>query len=309
MVDNCDAFHLVVDGDGCAAIASKYGISVAQFQKWNPKIGTNCANLWLDAYVCVSIIGEEPKPSSTVRSTTTTKPSNGITTPTPVQDGMVGNCDAFHKVVDGDGCTDIASKYGISRSQFYAWNPAIGTDCKALWLDTYVCVSIIGVGPSTTVSSTPTNGIATPTPIQDKMVSNCDAFHKVVDGDGCDKIASKYGISTKQFYTWNPSVGDSCKSLWIDYYVCVSIVGVNPTPTTMQTSTTTKGNGITTPTPIQDGMTTNCKTFKKIKDGDECAAIAKNANISLANFYKWNPGVGSNCKSLWLDTYVCIAVL
>ena len=234
---------------------------------------------------------------------------------------MVGNCDAFHLVVPNDGCATIAQKYGISLSQFYTWNPAVGNTCASLWLDNYVCVSIIGVGPSPTSSTpvssskttpSPTNGIATPTPIQDGMVKNCDAFHKVVANDGCAAIASKYGISLSQFYTWNPAVGNTCASLWLDTYVCVSIIGVGPSPTpttTLKTTTTTKGNGVATPTPIQSGMVTNCKTFKKVVSGDECAKIAQNANISLANFYKWNPGVGTSCQSLWLDYYVCIAIL
>lgn len=314
MVNNCDAFHFVTDGDTCASIASQYGISLSQFSSWNTKTGTNCAGLWLNAYVCVSIIGVSPTsavPSTTVKPT----PSNGISTPTPIQSGMVNNCDAFHLVVSGDECGLIASKYGISLTQFYAWNPAVGSSCATLGLDYYVCVSIVGMGPtsavpSTTVKPTPSNGIATPTPIQSGMVNNCDAFHKVVSGDQCGLIASKYGISLSQFYSWNPAVGSSCATLGLDYYVCVSIVGVAPSPTTLKTSTTTtKGNGVSTPTPVQSGITSSCKTFRKVVTGDTCAVITQKAGISLANFYKWNPGVGSSCQTLQLDTYVCVAVL
>jgi len=234
---------------------------------------------------------------------------------------MLNNCDAFYFVKDGDYCSTIAQKNSISLSQFYAWNPKVGTNCGGLWLDVYVCVSIIGhtpttttAPPSTTVQPTPTNGIATPTPIQTGMVNNCDAFHFVKDGDQCAIIVQRYGISLSQFYRWNPAVGSSCSSLWLDTYVCVSIVGVNPVAsTTMKTSTiptTTKaGNGVATPTPIQTGMTSSCKSFRYVRDGDNCASIAQAAGISLANFYRWNTGVGSSCQSLWLNTYVCVAVL
>ncbi|KAF2473993.1 uncharacterized protein BDR25DRAFT_386910 [Lindgomyces ingoldianus] len=317
-VQNCNRWDLVKDGDTCGIYISKYpGLTLKDLVSWNPGIGDQCQLLWIDTYLCTGVPGFSPITTSSKGATPT--PTNGIVTPTPIQSGMVGNCDAFHKVVDGDGCAAIAQKYGISLSQFYSWNPAVGTSCASLWLDTYVCVSIIGVGPSSTVKSTtiktstvttPTNGIATPTPVQNGIVNNCDAFHKVVSGDGCAAIASKYGISLSQFYTWNPTVGSNCASLWLDYYVCVSIIGVGPTPTTtLKTSTTTKGNGVATPTPYQSGMTTSCKTFHKVVSGDECAVIAKNANISLANFYKWNPGVGSSCGSLWLDYYVCIAIV
>lgn len=272
--------------------------------------------------VCTSVPGWTPTTpsSSTKASSTVPTPINGIQTPTPIQPGMVNNCDAFYFVKEGDYCATIAQKNAISLSQFYPWNPNVGTDCGGLWLDVYVCVSIIGhspatttAPPSTTVKPTPTNGIATPTPIQPGMVNNCDAFHLVKSGDVCANIVQRYGISLSQFYKWNPAVGSSCSSLWLDTYVCVSIVGVNPVTTTMKTSvvpTTTKtGNGVATPTPIQNGMTNSCKSFRFVRSGDTCASIAQAAGISLANFYRWNTGVGSSCQSLWLDTYVCVAIL
>jgi LysM repeat protein len=80
---------------------------------------------------------------------------------------------------------------------------------------------------------------------------------------------------------------------------------VNPKPTT---TTTTKGNGVATPTPIQTGMTGSCNKFYKVVDGDSCETIAKKADITLANFYAWNKGVGSSCKTLWLGYYVCTGV-
>jgi hypothetical protein len=272
--------------------------------------------------ICTSVPGWTPPSLTSTTKTSSTVPTstNGIATPSPIQPGMVNNCDAFYLVKPDEYCTAIAKQNFISLSQFYAWNPKVGTSCEGLWPDVYVCISIIGHSPTTTtVKPTPTNGIATPTPIQDGMVNNCDAFHFVQSGDGCASIVKRYGISLSQLYKWNPAIGSSCSALWLETYVCVSIVGVDPTPTTtvktstMKTSakpTTTKpGNGVATPTPIQQGMVSNCKTFRLIKSGDNCASVAKAAKISLADFYRWNTGVGSNCQSLWLDTYYCVAVL
>jgi hypothetical protein len=47
---------LVVSGDGCQSIASRYGISLANFIAWNSGVGQNCQSLWLDTYVCVGLI-------------------------------------------------------------------------------------------------------------------------------------------------------------------------------------------------------------------------------------------------------------
>lgn len=63
---------------------------------------------------------------------------NSIPPPSPIQEGMVANCNNFYLVKASDGfCGDIATKNGISLANFYAWNPAVGPGCGALWLDTY----------------------------------------------------------------------------------------------------------------------------------------------------------------------------
>ena len=38
LAENCDKFHKVVSGDQCGTIESQYGITDAQFSKWNPYI-------------------------------------------------------------------------------------------------------------------------------------------------------------------------------------------------------------------------------------------------------------------------------
>ncbi|KAH0525992.1 hypothetical protein TsFJ059_009377 [Trichoderma semiorbis] len=318
----------------CAIIEQFFGMSAAQFEAWNPSVtllGSGC-NLIEGLYYCVqvnyvsmSFLSTGP-PTTTTKSSTasTTSSGNGITTPTPTQSGLVSNCNKFYKVVSGNICVNIATANGISLDNFYAWNPAVGTSCTGLWPDYYVCVGVLGSGPSSTthasstttrVSTTTTsgNGIITPTPTQSGMVSNCDAFYKVVSGDGCADIATAYGISLNNFYAWNPAVGTTCAGLWPDYYVCVGIKGSTTTKASTTTkvtpSTTTKGNGVATPTPTQANMTTNCKTFYLVKSGDDCFDIAAAANVTLANFYAWNPAIGTSCSALWPDYYVCVGIL
>ncbi|KAG4436701.1 hypothetical protein IFR05_007815 [Cadophora sp. M221] len=311
MVTSCNAFYFVVSGDDCTSIASKKGITLANFYAWNPAVGNTCATLWADVYVCVGIIGSTT--ITTSKGPTTTAPSNGIATPSPIRSGMTQNCNTFYFVKEGDECGTIASSKGISIANFYTWNPAVGTSCTALWANTYVCVNVIGGSTSksstraTTTSKPAGNGITTPSPIQTGMVTNCNTFYLVKSGDQCGTIASSKGISLAQFYAWNPAVGNTCASLWLDTYVCVNVIG-GTTTTSQKPTTTTAGNGVATPTPIQTGMITSCKKFKKVVSGDQCGTIATAAGITLANFYKWNPGVGSTCASLWLDYYVCIGI-
>nr|CDP29028.1 Putative protein of unknown function [Podospora anserina S mat+] len=294
IVNNCDAFHFVTAGQTCETIASLYRISQDQFKAWNPNVGASCTGLWANAYACVSIIGHEPSP---------TTPGNGIATPTPTQASIVNNCDEFYFVAVGDTCEIIAAKHGITQAQFLSWNPSVGSTCTGLWANAYACVSIIGhtpTKPSTTTSVG--NGIATPTPIQPNMVKNCDSFYKIKSGDTCATIAASKGVTVAQLTTWNPYVKSDCTLLWLDYYVCISIVGHTPTPVN-------PGNGIQTPTPYQSGMTTSCKTFHFVQSGQTCQTITQRYGITQANFVKWNPAVKNDCTGMWANAYVCVAVL
>ncbi|KAF5866876.1 hypothetical protein ETB97_008680 [Aspergillus alliaceus] len=224
IVDNCNKFHMVVEGDECHAIANSNGITLERLVSWNPEVKTDCSSLWLGYYICGKVIGVTPSPATT---TGPTEPTNGIETPTPILPGMVDNCDKFHMVVDDDQCGNIAHKYSISRNQFTTWNPQIGSGCSGLWLGYYVCVKIIGVAPTTTTTTTVGNGISTPTPPTASWKPSY--MHGTLRSE---RTAAACGLTT----------------------TCVSIVGANPKPTT-----TTTGNGIATPTPTQTRMTGNGK--------------------------------------------------
>ncbi|KAL1858932.1 hypothetical protein Daus18300_009802 [Diaporthe australafricana] len=238
---------------------------------------------------------------------------------------MVSNCNKFVLVKEGDSCASLASANGISIDNFGTWNPSSGatSTCQGLWANAYACVGVIGSQPTTTPSTAPTtsstttrattttgNGIATPTPTQPNM------FALVKEGDSCASVATANGISVANFGLWNPDSGatSTCQGLWANAYACVGVIGFtptsSPTPTTSTTPTsTTKGNGVSTPTPTQTGMVGNCNKFVFIKSVDTCDSVAKAAGITTANFIKWNPAVGEDCKGLWANTYACIGLL
>lgn len=232
---------------------------------------------------------------------TTTQPPNGISTPSPVQPGMVDNCDEFHFVEIGEDCDAIARANGITSAQFVLWNPSVGSSCGSLWAEAYVCVSVIGHEPPPT-STTPGNGITTPSPPQPSMTSDCDEFYLVQSGDTCDSIASAHGITLAQFLEWNRAAGSNCGGLWADAYACVSVIGHTPSPTD-------PGNGIETPLPIQTGMTSNCNAFHFVGSGETCPDIQAEYGVSLAQLVSWNPAIGPECRGMWSGTYLCVGVL
>ncbi|KAI1131229.1 LysM domain protein [Nemania abortiva] len=324
---DCSAWVQDSYGTTCTIIERIYGMTEAQFLSWNPsagQLGVGC-NLIQGLYYCVEVnytplttlTTSATIPTSTTRATsTTTVPGNGISTPSPVQTGIATNCNKFYLVANGDGCYDIAAAQGITLTDFYAWNPAVGNTCATLLAGYYVCVGVTGSTATTTTTTTTTtkavstttktSGIMTPTPIQTGIAGNCNAFYLVKSGDSCYDIAAAKSISLNDFYAWNPAVGNTCATLISGYYVCVGISG---SATTTLPPTTTKGNGVSTPTPIQTGMVTNCDTFHKVVSGDSCYDIAAAAGIALASFYSWNPAVGSTCATLYLGYYVCIGLI
>jgi len=328
----CTWYHDNADGAiSCADVPGAYGASTEDFLRWNPSVGSNCAGYSPFQSYCVEAFGEPsgtPPPVVTSATRTPTRsvaPSstgNGITTPLPTQPGgMVGNCNKWYLVKTDQGCNEVASLNNLSFQQLLSWNPGVGSNCEGLWANVNVCVGIVGFTatptptPSRTstrpTTPTPTNGVQTPLPTQPGMVSNCDRFYFVQSGDGCQNIANANSISLANFVLWNPNVKSDCSGLWANAYVCVRVIGfVPPTPTTRRiTSTTTRGNGVTTPTPTQVGMVSNCNKFYFVKTGDNCEIIASAQRITVANFLRWNPAAKSDCTGLWSNTYACVGTL
>lgn len=147
-----------------------YGtFSLAEFYKWNPAVGDQCTSLWLGYYYCVAVKGTSTVPAST--TTTAAAPAG----PTPTQEGISSDCKRYHLVKAGNSCQGIVDTYGtFTLSQFYSWNPAVGSTCSALWAEYYVCIGVTGTPTTTTKPSTPTS--TTPSPTQPDVNPKCK-FH------------------------------------------------------------------------------------------------------------------------------------
>ncbi|KAL2850523.1 hypothetical protein BJX68DRAFT_255207 [Aspergillus pseudodeflectus] len=154
----------------CASHISLLRMDLATFYKYNPSVKTDCSGYVLGTYYCYSTGSstgsDEDDSTVTPTATTSTVPSTtGIQTPTPTQDGMISTCTAFYEVQSGDGCWAIANDHSISLDDFYAWNPAVHSDCSGLSPTYYVCVGIDQPNfTSTSSSSTSTRSSASTNP-------------------------------------------------------------------------------------------------------------------------------------------------
>ncbi|SPJ79174.1 uncharacterized protein FTOL_07565 [Fusarium torulosum] len=298
----------------CQRIADMWEISLDELKNWNPSLNTTsslCAfeekySYCMAAYQKVNTFTGEPDES--LLETTKTTPataSNGVSTPGPIQSGMVSNCNKFHIVSSTTTCQGIANYHRISLSDFYKWNPQVKPDCSNLVLGAYTCAGIIET-TSQSVTTNPTttaNGISTPTPAQPGMVSNCNKFHIIKSTTTCQGIVDYNKITTANLLKWNTGINSGCTNLGLGNSVCVGVIGgVTPDPTTTKPT-----SGVPTPTPIQPGMTEKCTKWHPVKSTTTCQGILSYNKITLAQFYKWNPAVKSDCSNLWPDTWACIA--
>ncbi|GKU05910.1 unnamed protein product [Fusarium langsethiae] len=304
VVNNCKTFHFVQKGETCSSISAKNNIPLAKFMEWNFEEHDDCSGLWSDAWACVMTL--DYKPGEDTPSPSPTTPSNGITTPQPTQLIVVDNCNKFHFVKSGESCAYIASKYSITKAEFLKWNPSVESGCGGLWADAWACVSTIGHKPSSTTklatSAKPTATSNVPSPIQAGITKQCNKYHLVQKTTTCDSIENYYKLPFATFYKWNPSVGENCQSLLAGYYVCVSVPGWTPTPTT-------GNNGIETPLPIQEGMTKSCNKFHLISKTTTCSSIESYYKLDMADFKRWNTGINKSCTNLMAGYNVCIGVI
>lgn len=84
--------------------------------------------------------------STKTTKTSTSTSTTSVSTPAAVQTGIASNCVKFYKVISGDSCSSIAEAYDISLDDFYNWNPAVGDECRNLWVDEYYCKWLEGYG-------------------------------------------------------------------------------------------------------------------------------------------------------------------
>lgn len=79
---------------------------------------------------------------STAHTPSPSKTGAVDSTPSPTQKDVVQGCKKWHLVGKGDGCPEIAKKYGIEVKELEKWNPAVKTDCSMLVIGFNVCVGL-----------------------------------------------------------------------------------------------------------------------------------------------------------------------
>ncbi|KAK1756645.1 hypothetical protein QBC47DRAFT_341293 [Echria macrotheca] len=184
-----------VEGDTCDKIAGSNSVSAAGLYMANQDTVRDCSNIKEGLSIC-----------------------------------LPAKCKTYNVQTD-DTCVSIEVKLGMVFGDVAALNPWVNADCSNLqtatgWYGRAICVGPQGgeePGSKTQTTPTPTGCTAAPTPTQPGSRCACKKWHKVVSGDLCYTLQEEYGFDLGDFLAWNPGVGASCQSMWLQYYVCVQV--------------------------------------------------------------------------------------
>ncbi|KAK7470213.1 hypothetical protein VKT23_001649 [Stygiomarasmius scandens] len=261
--------YTVVSGDYCYLIAQNHGITLDQLLAVNSGLDCNALmvgdalNIPCSGSTIPSTTGISTTTSTSVQSTTTT-----VCTPTT------------YTSVQGDTCSSIGQKYGLTADQILAANTFL--NCNDIWAWTPVQIPC---PVSTLTSTTP---ITTPTP------TGCiPAKYTVVSGDYCYAIAQKNSVTLDQLLAANN--GLDCNKLWVGDVLDIPCSETSMPALTTSTSSTTTSTVAPTET---------CSLTYTSKSGDTCTTIAAQFGLSADQILKANSFL--NCNDIWTYTPICV---
>ncbi|OAA41492.1 LysM domain-containing protein [Beauveria brongniartii RCEF 3172] len=322
--------HRVATGDTCDSILKREQFYLTQLLSWNPTIHANCDNLASMAGrdICISPPGTTKWDSGPPTDTTTSwnvtfvLPTTEFTV-VPSQTIVPNYTTSYQGPTDpiqistttGTIVPSAAESYAaltkycpISHDDFLGgWTiPDLPANCSSA-LGKYCSPAANATMPSSTVFPTTCSpayyisqlsSSGPPAPTGDGTVKDCKSWYVVANGDTCQKVVDKYGISLAQFYSWNPSVGSDCRLLQAGYAVCVGTGDTSSTPGSTPISTA--------PSPTASGTDPKCTQYYFVNKGDSCYNIKQQYHLSDDQFNTWNPSVGADCSGLFAGQYICV---
>jgi LysM domain len=145
---------------------------------------------------------------------------------------LVNTCKTY-TVSQNDTCDGIAITNDISTTQFLAWNPIINAGCNNLYSSVgyEICVSLPGTlyNPPNITGLAPVGPAATPVPVPRNADPDsnqlCGLWYNVTEGDYCNLLTVRFGISLQDFKFLNPDINDNCTNLYLNESYCVLPVG------------------------------------------------------------------------------------
>ncbi|TFK66093.1 hypothetical protein BDN72DRAFT_889204 [Pluteus cervinus] len=329
----CNTYTLQ-QNDTCASVAKAHNISTTQLISWNPIINAGCNNL--DKSVGYEVCVGQPGKAYATPSASFPAPTY-VTTPAPVPtnpaEGTNPRCGRYYNVVLGEYCNLIVIKFGISLEDFIFLNPAINSNCTNLFADESYCVQPVGdintysgrpgyVEPTTSVApiiyTNLPDATYTPTPKPTAVPlangTRTDCYYYINGDDfqddygdstsarisNCDNIAATFLVTFEELVYWNPSLESYSLAN------CTFETGVRYCASWSAPSTSPGDDETPLVLPVRDGVTANCTEFYPVINGMTCQYVLDNNDLTIAQFFSYNPAVNSDCSGLWLNYQYCV---
>ncbi|KAL5363688.1 hypothetical protein BJX96DRAFT_187179 [Aspergillus floccosus] len=168
-----------------------------------------------------------------------------------------------------NSCIYVTSAYEVTTDQLREWNPSITGN---------QCTCALNPGYSYFV-----------------LLSDNSKY-------SCADIVADFEMTETEFFAWNPWLADDCDAA---LYANLGKNGMRAFCIGVDTSaTTTSSSTLAAPTPTD--TVPGCQEFYTVVSGDDCSTIEAKFGIALAEFYAWNPSIGSTCTNLWLQEAYCV---
>ena len=188
-------------------------------------------------------------------------------------------CAQSYTVVQGDTCNAIGAKFGISGAAIINANSNINAGCTNLQIGEVLCI------PGTTPA--------------------CASKYTVVQGDTCNSIGAKFGVTAAAIISANSNnVNSGCTNLNIGEILCIPGA---PSQTPVAVPTTMPAPVSSRPVSAPSLAPANvCSVKYTVVSGDTCNAIGLKFGVSAASIIQANPSINAQCTNLQLGAILCI---
>ncbi|EHK21759.1 uncharacterized protein TRIVIDRAFT_201746 [Trichoderma virens Gv29-8] len=268
VVGSCKTYTVTKD-DTCSTIVKQAGIADVQFISWNPMLSPQACNRDIAKMVGHVVCISNPLGY--------TSPSNTGSGPVTTSSSMLGPVTGF------DDLPDVST----------IWTHA----------------------PVTTTTLSADDPFYTPTyELANGSISDCYfMYDNDLDRFTCLSASRLFGVDVNTWIRWNPSVwkpatDDADSDCYLNNATRYCGLFWDPTLATLHNDTVSPYEP--KPSDATAGATDECYIWDKTPATAEdnlCTTFISYWGITIDQLYAWNPAVGNNCQSLWLDTSYCVS--
>ncbi|KAI1490116.1 hypothetical protein F5X96DRAFT_670015 [Biscogniauxia mediterranea] len=327
LINTCSVYTVKAN-DTCKGIAKSANITQSLLTSWNPVSLSNLAILHfqqLGDQVCITVPGTayvDPEPTVIAPTIATT----AAPVPKDVAPGVNTNCGRYYQVQPDEYCNMIVLRFGILLGDFRLLNPDINDNCTNLFAHESYCVMPVGdissYSSRSSAIATPTSTVpftsilsldpvtdtapivtSTSLPLATGTRSDCSRYFDGAQmlsenisstsyANACEFAAAVWAVSLDDFMLWNPDLGNLTNGecdMNSNVSYCAKLLFADPSPDAV---------GPDYGFDIRNGSIESCTQYADAYPDWECSDILLNYDLTIAQFYEYNPEVGEDCSGL-----------